>query len=905
MKKRIGCVIMKKLLIKKMVVIIMMFIIILNGFSIFCMGKYNEKNSKTVLRIDKTRFMRSAYLNDIDAVDYIIITTDEFENEFDVLANWKENRARYTDYKNINTMVITVDDIIANSEYWVNGTWGDNNPANPFYNREILSNYLLYNDTQAKIRNCIRHMHFENGVRYVLIGGDADIFAPIIPCRKVNGIKDGEEEKIPSDLYYGCLDGNWDDDNDGVFGEKQGTILLGSGHYLRVDEADYIAEVYVGRAPVDSIVEVKNFVRKTVSYEFSRTSDEYLKHALMIAPHTRCTALVKDIVTEIIPQFTTTKAYCREGTYTKEYILSVMESGVHIVGYGGHSSYDEFNMPFGIDKDDVENLGNRRYFFVYTYGCDSAAFDNVIGGEYINYDSIGEYFVVSSGGAFAYIGNSRVGVGCGNNLNTSSETFERRFYDVLTDGITNIGKALQHSKEELKSESCNNHRFRWTYFSLNLLGDPETQLKIDVLYPTAHFDLPYNKPIDSDDDYSIPLLYEGVVAINGTATRGNMEQSDFHHYTVEYGQGVFPDEWVTLGITMIDNGLSEMLSDLMAYWDTTQVADGIYTLRLSVYDTLGRVGKDQIRVRIANDYSVYNIDKGTNYTTIQAAVDDSNSNDTIFVGSRIYYEKLFINKELTLIGENMMDTIIDGFSANNNVVNIWGKAKNMTMKGFTIQNSDSLENYYLNSDMSGIAIYSNNATISDIILRNNSYGITIFGSRNIITNCSFVNNGAGIKLMSGDSNIINTNYISGNLYDGVRIYRSSYNNLTKNIIKENVDGVSICSSSENIVLNNTISNNNNGINLFFYANDNVIVENIITQNQYGFLSGSSNIDNNLIYHNSFIDNLQYNAYDESTNIWYNDILQEGNYWSDFVTNPGYPDVYEIPPYNNIDLYPLT
>jgi len=31
---------------------------------------------------------------------------------------------------------------------------------------------------------------------------------------------------------------------------------------------------------------------------------------------------------------------------------------------------------------------------------------------------------------------------------------------------------------------------------------------------------------------------------------------------------------------------------------------------------------------------------------------------------------------------------------------------------------------------------------------------------------------------------------------------------------------------------------------------------------------------------------------------------EGNYWDDFADNPGYPNVYEIPGGNNIDLYPL-
>ena len=69
------------------------------------------------------------------------------------------------------------------------------------------------------------------------------------------------------------------------------------------------------------------------------------------------------------------------------------------------------------------------------------------------------------------------------------------------------------------------------------------------------------------------------------------------------------------------------------------------------------------------------------------------------------------------------------------------------------------------------------------------------------------------------------------------------------------------------------------------------------------INGAGEDNENTIYHNNFIMNSQ-NAWDECTNIWYHETLLEGNFWDDFVENPGYPDAYQIPGGSNIDPYPL-
>ncbi len=69
-------------------------------------------------------------------------------------------------------------------------------------------------------------------LEYVILGGDSDptnSSQDIIPHRGFYAVDDND---IPSDMYYCCLDGNWNDDGDGKWGEP--------GEY------DLYAEVGVG-----------------------------------------------------------------------------------------------------------------------------------------------------------------------------------------------------------------------------------------------------------------------------------------------------------------------------------------------------------------------------------------------------------------------------------------------------------------------------------------------------------------------------------------------------------------------------------------------------------------------------------------------------------------------------------
>lgn len=170
-----------------------------------------------------------------------------------------------------------------------------------------------------------------------------------------------------------------------------------------------------------------------------------------------------------------------------------------------------------------------------------------------------------------------------------------------------------------------------------------------------------------------------------------------------------------------------------------------------------------------------------NYTTIQSAVNDANSGDTIYVfdDNSPYSENLVINKQLILIGENRYTTIIIGTPA----IQIY--ADYVEVKEFTIKTSGD------KSD--GIDLtYNHHNTITNCVFSNITYKsiCLLSSSNNIIQNCDFKNNFNAIYIdtFSNYNQIIYNNIID-NINGGVDIYNpppphasrpSEYNFVMKN-----------------------------------------------------------------------------------------------------------------------------
>ena len=297
------------------------------------------------------------------------------------------------------------------------------------------------------------------------IGGESE--DPIIPIRYLYNLY----EPIPSDLYYAGLDGNWNLDGDEFWGED--------------GEEDFFAEVYVGRAPVDSEAELSNFVMKTLAHEAS--GDPYLSEALMVGEDLGWALWGGDYKDEIkdgssahgyttvgFPDtYSVNTLYDRDivnGSWMIDDLIPIIEDGVHVINHLGHAN--NLNV-MKLENDDIDALTNDKYPFIYSQGCYAGAFDNVNSHNIsVDYDSIVEHFVTESSGAFAFIANSRYGWGKLFSTDGASQHYDREFFDaIFGEDILEIGKANQDSKEDNIGFITGGY-MKWCYYQLNLFGDP-------------------------------------------------------------------------------------------------------------------------------------------------------------------------------------------------------------------------------------------------------------------------------------------------------------------------------------------------------------------------------------------------------------------------------------------------
>jgi len=275
------------------------------------------------------------------------------------------------------------------------------------------------------------------------------------------------------------------------------------------------------------------------------------------------------------------------------------------------------------------------------------------------------------------------------------------------------------------------------------------------------------------------------------------------------------------------------------------------------------------------------------YEKIQWAVDNSSDGDTIIVRDGIYYENVFVNKQLTIKSERgyancvvngggsdvftlEADGIrIEGFTitggrhgifinSNNNTIIINNISSN---KQYGIYLAGSNNNIISNNNISSnkwhgiLLLYSDNNSISENNISSNKWGDGIYldySNNNIVLNNNISLNRYGIYLDYSNNNSISENDISSNNDDG--IYLVGNNNIVSNnnISSNNNDGIYLDYSNNNIVLNNNISSNDNSIYLW-HSDNNIISNNNISSNKcHGIVLWYS--DNNIVLNNNISSN---------------------------------------------------
>jgi parallel beta-helix repeat protein len=289
-----------------------------------------------------------------------------------------------------------------------------------------------------------------------------------------------------------------------------------------------------------------------------------------------------------------------------------------------------------------------------------------------------------------------------------------------------------------------------------------------------------------------------------------------------------------------------------------------------------------------------------NYTTIQSAIDDAVSGDTVYVfdDSSPYYESLLIDKSINLIGKDRNTTIID-FEYKDDTIDI--KSHYVSISDFCIINGGDDYHAAINVEK-----FYNYTKISNNNIFYNQRGIELheYSSYNYIFNNNIsYNNGSGIVIdMSCRDNIIQGNIISYNLGTGISDSGFSGDSILFNKVFKN-RGTGIFSDGRdcNICYNEVFLNDRVGIYLSGGDVYNVIVSwNYIYGNGFygisatGYFWGLVNnveISNNHIeknkpagielIHATFCKIRNNNIFNQFINVQFINSLScfwDGNYW---------------------------
>ncbi len=371
-------------------------------------------------------------------VEYVVVTTDALATEFERLARWKTE-------KGVPATVRTIE--------WINTTYP--NGA----------------DLAERLRFFVRDACQNWGTLFVLLGGDTDL----VPTRYAETTFFGGES-IPADMYFGCLEGNWNADGDAAFGE--GTYNAEPG-----DQCDLFFEVSIGRAPVSNLEAAQIFIDKQIDYERNPpATGPYPTNIVLMAERlfdeVHGAEISEDLMPLIPAWYTTLRLYEESSSFPgsleldRTAALSAIEAGYGIVHHVGHGFRNTMSVAQGtINNSDADAFQNGpRNSVVFAINCSSASID---------FNTIGERFVRNpDGGAIAYIGTSRLAFAAVSGL------YQNAWYEAaLVDSVVSLGILTDSSRAALAAGAEPDGSLRWNLMATTLIGDPETEMHVAPVAP--------------------------------------------------------------------------------------------------------------------------------------------------------------------------------------------------------------------------------------------------------------------------------------------------------------------------------------------------------------------------------------------------------------------------------------
>ncbi len=395
---------------------------------------------------------------------------------------------------------------------------------------DILMQYSGLDDAE-RVREYLKDA-YNDGLRWVLLGGDETV----IPVRKLyaantNDLSVPDDYIHPSDLYYANLDGDWDADGDGIYGEPY--------H----DDPDLEPELHIGRVPLCTKSRIENWVEKTIDYEMGSSEDlDLFSTRALISSADHMTdwnggSGQESLIAQNFPGYIevnseslielpsgdhpspeTPPAADFASQFSQGWNMTFVLAHGKPEGFATMSSnYNEWPKTYLLAGDGSssthEYLGNLPQQsisgLVYSIACSQAGFDRDNSQDQIFVESI---LGIENRGAAAFIGYTRYG------WVASSYLLVNAFLQETYNGDNRIGPANEFSKLEYSY-------LRDLNYGLNLFGDPSMRVWTDI---PSEIDVEHPDVITlGENNFSISLTSHGQPLADALLTVINAEENLF------------------------------------------------------------------------------------------------------------------------------------------------------------------------------------------------------------------------------------------------------------------------------------------------------------------------------------------------------------------------------------------
>ncbi len=229
---------------------------------------------------------------------------------------------------------------------------------------EIYSQYDAWDEAE-EIKYFIKDAIETYDIEYVLLVGSVDK----LPIRTTWFFSSHHgrywNESILTDLYYADIYDqygdfcSWDSNGNGLYGE----VYRGCPG---VDDiVDLYPDVCIGRLACEKTSEVATVVQKLITYETTTFGQSWFDNILLIGGDTfpgwggNEGEILNNMVEQLMPDFTSTKLWTSDGTFTSWAVNRELNAGVGFVDYSGHG----FELGLGTHPPDDEDTWVRYNVF--------------------------------------------------------------------------------------------------------------------------------------------------------------------------------------------------------------------------------------------------------------------------------------------------------------------------------------------------------------------------------------------------------------------------------------------------------------------------------------------------------------------------------------------------------------